>query len=152
MTGINRKPVHCVRPEFQESRSWHLCTTMHQCILGALSPNFWQNERSPCYPIHPTPLIYCWLTFLFPKLKTAMKRTRFKAVSSIQQTLTRELKTIQKEAFSRCMNDVNVVWKGVGTILSDGINKYFVSFWCGFMASVREFVGPCICNVIQPAE
>jgi hypothetical protein len=29
------------------------------------------------------------------------------------------------------MSNVNVVWKGVGTILS--INKYFLSFLCGFL-------------------
>jgi hypothetical protein len=33
------------------------CRTMHRRILQALSPSFWQNEGSPCYPIHPTPLI-----------------------------------------------------------------------------------------------
>jgi hypothetical protein len=38
--------------------------------------------------------------FLFPKLKIAMKVTRFEAVSSIQQTVTRELKAIREEAFS----------------------------------------------------
>jgi hypothetical protein len=38
--------------------------------------------------------------FLFPKLKIEMKWTRFDAVSSIQQTVTRELKTMRKEAFS----------------------------------------------------
>jgi hypothetical protein len=30
-----------------------------------------------------------------------MKRTKFKAVASIQQTVPRELKAIQEEAFSR---------------------------------------------------
>jgi hypothetical protein len=36
------------------------------------------------------------------------------------------------------MSDVNVPRKRARTILSDGINKYFLSFLCGFMASVRE--------------
>jgi hypothetical protein len=39
--------------------------------------------------------------FLFPKLKTAMKGTRFEAVSSVQGTVTRELKAIREGAFSR---------------------------------------------------
>lgn len=60
-----------------------------------------------------------------------MKVTRFEAVSSIQQTLTRE------EASIRCVSDVNVVQKQAGTVLSDGINKYLL-FGVGFMASVRE--------------
>jgi transposase len=38
--------------------------------------------------------------FLFPKLKIAMKGMRFKAVSSIQQMMTRELREIREEAFS----------------------------------------------------
>jgi hypothetical protein len=68
-----------------------------------------------------------------------MKGTRFKAVSSIQQTMMRELKVIREEAFFgghsiHCMSDVNVVRKQGegGTILSDGINKYSVSFLCVF--------------------
>jgi hypothetical protein len=38
----------------------------------------------------------------------------------------------------RCMSDVNVVGKRAGTILSDHINKYFLSFYVFLMASVRE--------------
>jgi hypothetical protein len=42
-----------------------------------------------------------------------MKGTRFEAVSSIQQTVTRELKATREEAFFQafihCMSDVNVV-------------------------------------------
>jgi hypothetical protein len=44
-----------------------------------------------------------------------MKGTRLKAVSSIQQTVTRELKAIREKRFLghsiRCMSDVNVVRK-----------------------------------------
>jgi hypothetical protein len=35
-----------------------------------------------------------------------MKGTRFEAVSSIQQTVTRKLKAIQEEAFSRAFNSL----------------------------------------------
>jgi hypothetical protein len=45
-------------------------------------------------------MIYFLLTFLLPKLKTAMKGARFEALASIQQTVTRELKAIREEAFS----------------------------------------------------
>jgi hypothetical protein len=38
--------------------------------------------------------------FLFPKLKIAMKGTRFEVVSSLQQTVARELKAVREEAFS----------------------------------------------------
>jgi hypothetical protein len=49
-------------------------------------------------------------------------------------------KFIQEEAFSwhsiRCMSNVNIVRKWVGTILSDGINKFFFVWF--FMVSVWE--------------
>jgi hypothetical protein len=73
--------------------------------------------------------------FLFPNLKITMKGTRFEAVSSIQQTVSRDLKAIREEAFfghsSRCMGDVNVVRKRAGTIMSDSINTFYI-FLCGF--------------------
>jgi hypothetical protein len=54
---------------------------------------------------HPTySPIFHWLTF--PKLKIAMKGMRFKAVSLIQQTVTRELKTIWEEAFSQAFDSL----------------------------------------------
>jgi hypothetical protein len=61
-----------------------------------------------------------------------MKGTRFEAFSWIQQTATRELKAIREEAFSRAFDSLyercKYVQKQAGTILSDGINKYFLSF------------------------
>jgi hypothetical protein len=38
---------------------------------------------------------------LLPKLRIAMKEKRFKAVSSVQQTVMREQKVIQEEEFSQ---------------------------------------------------
>jgi hypothetical protein len=55
--------VHRVRPEFQESGPWYLLHDNVWRILRAFFPNFWRNEGSPRYPIHPTNLIYGWLTF-----------------------------------------------------------------------------------------
>jgi hypothetical protein len=54
--------VHCVRPEFQESGSWHL---LHDNALAHSSDTvseFWRNKGFLCCPIHPTLLIYHWLT------------------------------------------------------------------------------------------
>jgi hypothetical protein len=62
-----------------------------------------------------------------------MKGMRFKAVSLIKQTVTRELKAIREEVFSHCMSDVNVAPKEAGTTLSEGINKYCLYFLCGFL-------------------
>jgi hypothetical protein len=44
--------------------------------------------------------------FLFPKLKMVMRGTRFEAVSSIQHTVTRQLKTVRDEAFSRAFDSL----------------------------------------------
>jgi hypothetical protein len=68
-----------------------------------------------------------WL-LLFLKLKTATKRMIFEAVSYIQQTVTRELRTIRADSI-RFKDDVNVVPKRPGTILNDGINKYLCFVW-----------------------
>jgi hypothetical protein len=68
-----------------------------------------------------------------------MKRTKVEAVSSIQQTVLKEMKAIREEAFSRafdslyeyerCMSEVNFVRKRAGTTLNDGVNTYFLSFY-----------------------
>jgi hypothetical protein len=105
--------IHRVRPEFQESGSRYL---LHDNAPAYSSPSSWQNEGSPCYPIHPAPLILHRFAFLISKLKNAKKWTRFEAVSSIQQIVTRELKIIREEAFPRafirCMSEVNVCGSG----------------------------------------
>jgi hypothetical protein len=56
----------------------------------------------PPYPPDLAPVDF----FLFPKLKIAKKGTEFEAASSIQQTVTRELKAIQEEAFSRSFDSL----------------------------------------------
>jgi hypothetical protein len=45
--------------------------------------------------------------FLFPKLKIAIKGTRLGVVSSIQQTVTRELEAIREEALSRAFGSLH---------------------------------------------
>jgi hypothetical protein len=66
--------------------------------------------------------------FYFLTLKIEIKGSRFEAVSSILQTVARELKAIQKKSFLvnsvRYMSDANIVLKRVAAILTDGIDKY----------------------------
>jgi hypothetical protein len=45
-------------------------------------------------------------SFLFPKLKTAMKGMKFEVVSSIQQAVMRELKVIWEEAFAQTFDSL----------------------------------------------
>jgi hypothetical protein len=108
------------------------CTTMHRCILQALSPSFLAKRVIPVLSHPPySPYLAPADFFLFPKLKIAKKWTRFEAVLSIQQTLRRELKATQEETFSRAFDSLyeRCVQKRAGTILSDGINKHFLSFY-----------------------
>jgi hypothetical protein len=129
---------------------------MHWLILWALSPSFWQNEGFPCYPIHLIPNLTLVDLFLFSKLKIAMKGMRFEAVSLIQQTVMKELKAIWEEAFLghsiHCMSNVNIAQKWAGIILSDGINKYFLSFLCVFTASVWELHCHTVYNFVQEGQ
>jgi hypothetical protein len=72
-----------------------------------------------------------------------MKGVRFEAVSSIQQTVTRELKSIREETIFQAFDLSHKPYKrcadGYGYVLSYGINKYFfIIFEWVFMSSVRE--------------
>jgi hypothetical protein len=69
------------------------------------------------------------------------KWTGFEAVSSIQQTVTRELKAIWEEAFSQAFDLLYEQCKHCAEagrdILSNGINKYFISFlWVSYGLSL----------------
>jgi hypothetical protein len=103
-------------------------------ILWVLPHEFLAKRESPMLSGPPYSHDLAPADFVFPKLKTAIKGTRFKALSLIQHTVMREQKAIWEEAFStHCMSNVNIVRKRVATILGDGINKYFLSFLCGFL-------------------
>jgi hypothetical protein len=89
---------------------------------------------------------------LFSILKIAMKGTTFEAVSCIQETVTREVKAIQDEAFPghsiRFVREVSIFQKRAWTISSGGINTYFLSFLCGFsVVSVRELICHTVSNL-----
>jgi hypothetical protein len=115
------------------------CKTMRQVILPAFS-EFLEKRGVPVlsHPPYSPDLTPADLV-LFLTLNIA--ETRSEAVSSIQQTVTRELKSIREGAFLGhsipCMSDVAVVPEGEG---SEGINTYFRDLYCKcFMTSVRKF-------------
>jgi hypothetical protein len=136
--------VHCVKPEFQESGSWYL---LHDNASAHFSGIFFEFLVKQGIPVlsHPpcSPNLVSADLFLFSELKNVMEGMRFKAVSSIQQTVTRELKAIREEAFSRAFDSLYEQCKryaeSAGTILSDGINKIVYLFLCVFMDLVQEF-------------
>jgi hypothetical protein len=74
------------------------------------------------------------LHWRYSELNIAMIGMRFEADSSIQQTVTRELKAIREERFLghliHCMSDINIVWMQARTILNDKY-FYFLCVFCG---------------------
>jgi hypothetical protein len=73
-----------------------------------LSPNFWWNRDIHPHVIPSTLLPWfraAWL-FLFSKLKIAKTGTRFEIISLIKQIVTRKLKAIREEAFSRAFHSL----------------------------------------------
>jgi hypothetical protein len=87
--------VHGVRPEFQESGSWYLLHDNARAYSSGMVAKFLAKRGLPVLSHPPySPDLGPVDLFLFPKLKTAMKGMKFEAVSSIQQTVTRELKVI----------------------------------------------------------
>jgi hypothetical protein len=64
-------------------------------------------------------------TFFIYKLKTAMIGKRFEAVLLIQQTVTRELKTIQEEEFSQAFDSLHERCKLCAEVSGDYSERQF---------------------------
>jgi hypothetical protein len=92
--------VHRIRPEFQENGSWFLLHDSEPAHSSSVVSEFLAKRGIPVLS-HPHYLPDLVPAIFISKLKIAMKGTRFEAVLSIQQTVTRELKAIREEAFSR---------------------------------------------------
>jgi hypothetical protein len=100
--------VHCVRHEFQESGSWYLLHNNALVHSTGVVSKFLAKRGIPTLSHPPYSLDLALADFfLYPKLKIVMKGIIFYAVSSIQQTVTRELKAIQKEAFYRAFHSLH---------------------------------------------
>jgi hypothetical protein len=132
--------IQCVRPEFQESGSWYLLHDNAPAHSSGTDSEFSAKGGIPVLSHQPYSPDLATDDFFLPKLNIAIKGTRFKAVSSIQHTVKRELKAIREEAFSRAFDSLyerckpRAVASGrAGTVLSDGINKYSLLFLCVFL-------------------
>jgi histone-lysine N-methyltransferase SETMAR len=104
--------VHRVRPEFQENGSWFLLHDNAPAHSSRIVSEFLTKREIPVLS-HPPylPDLAPADFFLFPKLKIAINGTRFEAISSLQQTVTRQLTATREEAFLghsiHCMSDVS---------------------------------------------
>jgi hypothetical protein len=83
-----------------------------------------------------------------------MKGTRFEAVSSTQQTMTRELKAKREEAFSRAFDLLYERYKRsaerAGIIFSDNINIYLFFVWFLWPQLWNLIVTLCITDTPDP--
>jgi hypothetical protein len=99
--------VHCVWPGFQERWSPYLLQYNAPAHSSGDVSVFLANLGIPVLSHPPySPNLFPADFFLFPKLKITKEWTRFEAVSSIQQTVTRELKATREEAFSRAFDSL----------------------------------------------
>jgi transposase len=99
--------VHRVRPEFRERGSWYLPPDNAPAYSSGFVSEFLAKRRIPVLYHPPNSHDLAPADFyLFPKLKIAMKGTRFEGVPLIQETLTRELKVIWEEALSRAFDSL----------------------------------------------
>jgi hypothetical protein len=119
-------------------------TTMYRRILRRCLRVFGETRDPHVIPSTLLPWFTAsWLFFLFPKLKNTMKGTRFEAVSAIQQTVTRELKAIRKETFSRALDSlyercITFCRSRRGLYWVMVLINIFYLFCVVFMAPVRE--------------
>ena len=79
-----RERVGKRRPEMWKNGSWVLHQDNAPAQTPCLSSSFWRSTRSPCWNIHRTHLTWPHVTFfLFPKIKSALKRIRFESVDAV---------------------------------------------------------------------
>lgn len=135
--------VHRIRLEFQESGSWYL---LHDNTPVHSSGNVSEFLAKWGIPMlsHPfySQFNAGWL-FYFLNKKLRWKGQDSKLFNQSNRLWWENWRPYGKKCFLghsiRCISDANIVRKQMGTILSDGINKYFLTFLCGFfMASVLE--------------
>ena len=48
--------------------------------------------------------------FLFPKLKLALRGTRFQSIENMKENSPREMKSIPENAFKKCFDDWIIRW------------------------------------------
>jgi len=89
------------RPELWENDSW----TMRRLIMPYLLSSFWPKIERQCYNTPPYSAVLAPCDFwLFPKLKSALKGTRFERVEAVK---TKSTEVLQEKDFQHCFNQ----WK-----------------------------------------
>ncbi|KAJ4442248.1 hypothetical protein ANN_12114 [Periplaneta americana] len=110
-----RDAVRRKRPDMWMANNWHLHhdnapAHSSQLIHTFLAKHGITTVRQPPYSVDLAPCDF----WLFPKLKTPLKGSRFESREEIMRNATTELNTIPKEDFQRCFRQ----WKDWCTIFS----------------------------------
>jgi len=100
------------RPQLWTNQSWvlhHEHAPAHSSFLvrNCVAKNETTVVPQPPYPPDLAPADF----FLFPKLKSTLKRRRFKTFDEIQKNSTKELLAIPKEAFQKAFQSWQKRWE-----------------------------------------
>lgn len=114
-----RQRIHRVRPRFRQNGSWFLLHDNARPHIALPVKRFLAKHEvvelhHPPYSPDLAPADF----FLFPKLKTVIKGTRFVDVEDIKKNVTSTLKSIPKEDFKSCFQ--NLYKRAQKCITADG--------------------------------
>ncbi|KAJ4437644.1 hypothetical protein ANN_17789 [Periplaneta americana] len=106
-----RDAVRCKRPDMWTANNWHLHHDNAPAHSSQLIHTFLAKHgiTTVCQPPYSPDLAPCDF-WLFPKLKTPLKGSRFESRGEIMRNATMELNTIPKEDFQRCFRQWKDRW------------------------------------------
>ncbi|GFY06657.1 FLJ37770-like protein [Trichonephila clavipes] len=85
---------------------------MRQLIPRYLSRDSWPNTASQCeHPPYSSDLA-SYDFYMFPKVKSALKRTRFESVEGVKEKASRVLKELTKDDFQHCFEQWKIRMEG----------------------------------------
>jgi [histone H3]-lysine36 N-dimethyltransferase SETMAR len=107
-----RDAVRRKRPDLWATRTWSLHQDNAPAHSSHLIQNFLAKQSTPLVrqPPYSPDMAPCDF-WLFPKLKTPLKGTRFQSREDIMQKTTAELYAIPEQAFQRCFQQWRERWE-----------------------------------------
>ena len=91
-------------------RNWWLAASSWQCASsGIMSCAEILDKKSP--RLHSPPALVPCNLWLFPKLKTPLKGTRFQTVDKIQENMMGQLEVIPTQDFAECFKQWKRLWE-----------------------------------------
>ena len=114
-----RNAVRCKRPLLHTAGDWLLHHDNAPAHASQLVQQFLAKHRivQVCQPPYSPDLAPCDF-FLFPKVKFALKGSRFDDVDTIKMNATQQLNNVTEEDFQRCFQQWQERWRKC--IVSEG--------------------------------